>query len=322
MDKEKEKEKLSIEVAELYYQLNYSQQQIANQLNISRPTVSRLLQYAKDKGYVQIKVSDPFMDLTTLEQKLAAKYHLKEASVVYSPAYEYSDVKHYLSIRAAEYLNEVVVDGTVLGVSWGSTIYEVAKKLQKQPVTGVEIVQLKGGTSFSDVKTYAWETLTLFANAFQTLPMYLPLPLVFENSATKDMVMQDNHIKHIMERGKEAPAAIFTVGSVHDDALLFRLGYFNDDEKNLLKQKAVGDICSRFIDQNGQICDENINCRTVSIELEELRKKDRSILVAGGERKIAAIHAALTAGYANVLITDQHSAKQLLSESMSQGKRG
>ena len=51
---DEEKDKLSIEVAELYYQLNYSQQQIANQLEISRPTVSRLLQYAKEKGYIKI----------------------------------------------------------------------------------------------------------------------------------------------------------------------------------------------------------------------------------------------------------------------------
>ena len=79
---DEEKDKLSIEVAELYYQLNYSQQQIANQLEISRPTVSRLLQYAKDKGYVQIKVSDPFMDLESLEEKLSLKYQLKEVNVV------------------------------------------------------------------------------------------------------------------------------------------------------------------------------------------------------------------------------------------------
>ena len=90
-------------------------------------------------------------------------------------------------------------------------------------------------------------------------------------------------IFNIFETGKEAQVAIFTVGSVNDDALLFRLGYFNDEEKHLLKKIAVGDVCSRFIDKNGQICDENINNRTVSIELEELRKKDRFILVAGGE---------------------------------------
>ena len=309
---DEEKDKLSIEVAELYYQLNYSQQQIANQLEISRPTVSRLLQYAKDKGYVQIKISDPFMDIESLQEKLALKYQLKEVSVVYSPTDEYSAITHYISIKAAEYLNNVVIDGTILGVSWGSTIYEVARHLQMRPLKGVEVVQLKGGISFSNEKSYAWETLTLFANAFHTLPKYLPLPLVFDNPSISEMVMQDRHIKQIMEIGKEAQVAIFTVGSVDDDSLLFRLGYFSEEEKKLLKEKAVGDVCSRFIDQNGRICDESINSRTVSIGLEELRKKDRSILVAGGAQKAAAVHAALLAGYANVFITDQHTAKQLL----------
>ena len=92
-------------------------------------------------------------------------------------------------------------------------------------------------------------------------------------------------ISNILETGKEAQVAIFTVGSVNDDALLFRLGYFTEEEKQQLKKMAVGDVCSRFIDRNGQICDENINNRTVSIELEELRKKDRSILVAGGAKR-------------------------------------
>ena len=109
-----------------------------------------------------------------------------------------------------------------------------------RPLKGVEVVQLKGGISFSNVKSYAWETLTLFANAFHTLPKYLPLPLVFDNPNISEMVMQDRHIKHIMEIGKEAQVAIFTVGSVDDDALLFRLGYFSEEEKKLLKKRPLG----------------------------------------------------------------------------------
>ena len=51
----------------------------------------------------------------------------------------------------------------------------------------------------------------------------------------------------------------------------------------------------------------------ISIDLEELRKKDRSILVAGGANKTTAIHTVLSSGYANALITDQHTAKKLLN---------
>ncbi|MGG3325939.1 MarR family transcriptional regulator, partial [Bacillus velezensis] len=67
---DREKQQLSIEAAKLYYQSDYSQQQIAERLNLSRPTVSRLLQYAKEKGYVQIRVMDPFEDLDELGAKL------------------------------------------------------------------------------------------------------------------------------------------------------------------------------------------------------------------------------------------------------------
>lgn len=43
--------KQSLQVAELYYQDNLSQLQISKQLGVSRPTVSRLIQYAKDNGW-------------------------------------------------------------------------------------------------------------------------------------------------------------------------------------------------------------------------------------------------------------------------------
>ncbi|WP_346222330.1 sugar-binding transcriptional regulator [Heyndrickxia faecalis] len=317
MKKEMEKSKLSIEVAEFYYQLNYSQQQISEHLKISRPTVSRLLQYAREKGYVQIKIADPFVDLQQLEQQLAEKYHLKEACVAFSPASDPATILHYVSIRAAEYVSGLIRNGMSIGISWGSTIYEVAAKLPKMHVKGAEVVQLKGGTSFSHVNTYAWETLMLFGNALQTLPVYFPLPLLFEKAEAMEIVMQDQSIQKIIEKGREAQAAIFTVGAADEEALLFKLGYFTEAEKEKLMEKAVGDVCSRFIDRNGEICDTTINKRTVSIELAELRKKEWSILVAGGRRKVLPAHTALTAGYANVLITDQHTAKQLLG--MEQG---
>ncbi len=80
---DREKQRLSIEAAKLYYQSDYSQQQIAERLDLSRPTVSRPLQYAKEKGYVQIRVMDPFEDLDELGAKLEEKYGSLEAHVVF-----------------------------------------------------------------------------------------------------------------------------------------------------------------------------------------------------------------------------------------------
>ena len=310
--KNEAKEQVMIEVAKLYYQSDYSQQEIGTKLGISRPTVSRLLKRAKDKGYVQIKIVDPFFDLAQLETELKEKYALKEAHVVFSPESDYETITAYLSRFTADYLEQVVVDGTILGVSWGTTMYEIAKKLTPKLVSGVEVVQLKGGISHSTVQTYANETISLFSTAFQTTPLNLLLPVIFDHVTTKKLVEQDRHMRYIIEKGKQATVALFTVGTVRENALLFRLGYFDQEEKTRLKEQVVGDICSRFFDAQGKISNQELNNRTMGIELEELRHKERSILVAGGQRKLAAIDGALKGKYANVLVIDQFTAKELL----------
>jgi deoxyribonucleoside regulator len=302
-----------VEVARLYYQSDYSQQEIANKLNISRPTISRLLKYAKEKGFVQINIADPFANLNNIGNSLREKYDLLEAHVVFSPVPEYKIITEYISKYAAEYMEKTVTNGDIIGVSWGTTMYEIARKMMPQHIKGVEVVQLKGGISHSNVHTYAHETITLFADAFQTTPRNLPLPVIFDNSVTKELVEQDRHIRHTIEMGKRANIAIFTVGTVRDEALLFQLGYLNKKEVSILKEQAVGDICSRFFDRDGNICSEEINKRTIGIDLAELRLKKSSILVAGGSRKVKAIDGALCGGYANVLIIDQHTAKELLT---------
>ena len=63
-----DKDRLSINVAKLYYRSEYSQQKIAEELGISRPSVSRLLQYAKEKGYVKIQIFDPVEDMSHMEE--------------------------------------------------------------------------------------------------------------------------------------------------------------------------------------------------------------------------------------------------------------
>lgn len=307
-----EKQRLSIEAARLYYQSDYSQQQIATLLGVSRPTVSRLLQHAKDEGYVRIDIIDPREDIDILASELKKRYHLDTVQLCYSPLNDYEEIKKHISKKAAEFLHETVQDGDIIGVTWGTTMHAVALNLQSKPLKGVEVVQLKGGVSHSQVNTYAAEIVNLFAEAFQTMARYLPLPVIFDSIAVKQMVEEDRHISRIIELGRQANIAAFTVGTVQEDALLFRLGYFNEGEKELLGLTGAGDICSRFFDKDGEICSEAINNRTVGIDLSELRKKEKSILIAGGQRKIKAIQAALAGKYANILITDQFTAQALL----------
>ncbi len=306
------KDQLSVEVARLYYQLEYGQQKIATELNISRPTVSRLLKHAKDNGFVTITITDPFSERTVLAREIKEKFGLKEVVIAQTPSDNYELIVEQISLEAANYLSEVIADGDIIGIGWGTTIYEVAKKLQPNDSKKIQVVQLKGSITHSKVTTFAHETLSLFADNYHTTGTALPLPVIFDNKEVKTVVEKDRHIQHIMKLQEEASVAVYTVGTIREEALVFQLEYLTEEQKNHLQKTAVGDICSRFYNENGKIASKEINERTIGIELSELPKKRISLLVAGGEHKLKAIKGALNGEYVNTLVTDYWTAKKLL----------
>jgi deoxyribonucleoside regulator len=314
MEVDQDKLTKAIEAAKLYYLLDYNQHEIAKLLGVSRPTVSRLLQQAKTEGIVQITIKDPNENVENLAAQLEQKFNLKKAAIASIPQYENHIIKNYLGEKAAVYLDEIVKDDDIIGVTWGTTLYHVAIELKQKFVKNVKIVQLKGGVSLAETNTYASEILYLFGKAYHTAPHHLPLPAIVDHVVVKQAMEADRHIHQILELGKQANIAIYTIGSIKTDSLLFQLGYFTESDIESLTGKAVGDICSRFFDKNGEICNESLNERTLGINLNELRKKEYSILVAGGPQKIDGIYGALKGGYANVLITDQFTAQFLLDK--------
>jgi deoxyribonucleoside regulator len=113
--------------------------------------------------------------------------------------------------------------------------------------------------------------------------------------------------------GKQANIAIYSVGVFGHDKTLARAEYVSSQKVDeLLGIGAVGDMFSRVINIDGQICDKELDERTIGIELKDLKKKKYSIAVAGGISKTECIYAALAGGYANVLITDEDAAREII----------
>lgn len=309
---DKDKIQTYISVAKLYYESCQTQDQISKQLNLSRPTISRILQYCKDKNIVQIKIVNPYEDLRANELLLEQKYNLKKAIIAYSPINNNNEILQAICAKAASYLNDSICDGDIIGVCWGNTLYNIAKLLNPRMVRGVKIVQLKGGVSHSTMQTHAKEIVDIFTQKFNALGFYLPLPTLFSDLQTKQIVEKDPFVQDILHLGQQANVALFTVGGVNSDSILFKLGYVNAKERKILEKKAVGDIASRLIDIHGNICAKSLDDRTNGIELTDLKNKRQRILVAGGSHKWPAIKAALAGGYANILITDQYTAHELV----------
>lgn len=310
MDLQKNKD--SIKIAKLYYQEGMSQEAIAKKMNISRPTVSRLLNHAKDHGFVTVKIDDPYEDAESLASLIKSKYNLKDCIVQHASYNDYLNIQSAIGKKTAEYLTQIVKSGDKIGISWGKTMYQVSQYLEQSHLKDIDIIQLKGGISFSHVDTRSHQILERFGQAYNATPRDLPLPVIFDVKEVKDMVEKDRHIKSILEQGRQVDIAIFTVGTVRDSSLLFKLGFLNEEEKTRLKKSAVGDICSRFYDDTGEVADEAINDRTIGIGLDALKEIENTVLVAGGEHKIESIRGALEGKLSNILITDQYTAQALI----------
>ncbi|MGY4691302.1 sugar-binding transcriptional regulator [Salibacterium sp. K-3] len=302
-----------IDAARMYYEYDYSQQEIAKHLDMSRPTVSRILKKAKQEGIVEVTIHDPSEQIERQAAALRNQYDLKEVIVVHVDENERT-LKEKLGEAAAAFLDNHVENHDILAASWGTTLYETARRMQPRPLPNLEIVQLNGGASHSGSQTYATEIIHLLGRAFQTDNWLLPLPAIVDHVSVKQAIETDRHIQRILQKGKDAEKALFSVGAPTIDSVLMQTDYFTDDELEKLNNEAAGEICSRFFDDSGQICHEELNERTIGIELHELKKKELSILVAGGRMKHRAVRGALCGGYANMLITDQHTASRLLQE--------
>ncbi|MCC4502593.1 sugar-binding transcriptional regulator [Limosilactobacillus reuteri] len=305
--------KAAVTVSRLYYIDKISQTAIAKKLKMSRPTISRLLQLAQDNNIVQITINNPFEEVSDLPAQLAAKYGLKKVLIADQVGDSYESILNQIGQIAARYLGSIVRDNDTIGLTWGNTMAVIARFLQPSTKKNVHTVYLKGTVSNSTHNNYS-NIITQHFNAnFHTQTEILPVPVIFDHQKTRDLVLQDQFIKRIIQQGKAAEIALFTVGTTRPDAMLFQLGYFTNQQTRYLEQHAVGDILSQFITKNGQIAAPEIAKRTISLPLDNLKKKRESILVAGGMEKVPAIHAALRGEYANVLITDLKDAERLFA---------
>ena len=298
-------------VASMYHEQLLSIEEIARLTDQSSNDVKQLLNLAQQHPFLRIELTNPLEESFKLATLIKQHYHLDYVEVYPSLSTDYQQILSDVGQQAALYLNQLVQDGDKIGIGFGKTMYSVAEHLSPKPLQGVSIIQLKGGETHKNIQHYSYDVLSLFAKAFEADLTLLPLPLFFQHPETKQTVLKDPAIHELMQAGIESNIAIFTVGSVFNDSMLTHSDYFSQAEITQLKTQAVGEILSRFIDKKGQIACQDINQRTVSLDLLTLKEKQHSILVATGSHKVDTIHSTLKGKYANTFFTDIKTATQL-----------
>ena len=189
------------------------------------------------------------------------------------------------------------------------------------PITkpiGAQVIQVLGGVGNPTAEGNAVHIVSRLAALVQGQSILLPVPAVVGALETRQLYLQDSFVCETIERFDSVTLALVGIGSVEPSDLLASSGnvFSPQEQESLRAQGAVGDICLRYFDADGLPVQTPLNDLVIGMELHQLRKVQRSVGIAGGERKHAAIRGAVRGGLINVLITDLSTAQALVSEKL------
>ncbi len=301
-------ERLLTKVASAYYVDDIPQNVIATKFGLSKSKVCRMLSEAKSRGMVRTQIvgSHPHSDL---ERLFEHRFGLREIVIIPTSKTPLAD----LGRAGAEYLNRVVRDGDIIGVSWGRTLLELAQRVTPLGAKNISVVQLVGGLDTQMNQLQSSKLALQLAIAGNCNSELLYCPAKAPNADVLESLMLDPLVNRVMQIGRKASIALVGIGAVSPMGDLFRDGYIPYESLQKLQDSgAVGDVCMRFYDQNGDEVLTDIAELIMSIPLDSLRGIPNVVCLACGKEKAMAILGALRGGIANTLITDSHTARAIL----------
>jgi deoxyribonucleoside regulator len=307
--------RLMVRVALMYYRLHLTQEQIGEQLGISRFKVGRLLDRAVRDSIVDIV--HPAARLMDIEDALVERFSLKAAVVVDVPVASTDQAAQELTREAVaagavRYLADLRPTGSI-GVSWGRTMLELARQLEPGWTSATEIVQLNGATSRSSLPTRANEIAERFGTTTGASIRLLAAPAIVGSRELRVALEEDPAVGQTLEAARETDTAVFGLGILTRESVLVGSGYLSEaDLATLQAAGAVGDVVGRFLLPDGRIASEELDDRTVGLPLSELGGKAVSMGLAAGVGRGPIALASLRARCVNVLVADEATAEWVL----------
>ena len=296
------------EVAILYYEKNLTQSEIAKIMNLSRQTISKLLGDAIKENIVEIKVHDPEITCSDLEAELCNRFELKNA-VVCGVSSSDAELCRLMTVKGAvSYVLGIIESGNKkIGISWGRTIRRFIDEFVEIKTKGNTVFPLFGATDSEEAYYLSNELARSFADKVGAVVKYAWFPYKPDSEEDCKLFRKTSYYKSLLSLWSNIDIAIVGIGS-RDIIKTFGRS-FGNSEKSV---SAIGDISTHFFDMDGNFLELYEN--TLCASRKNLKNAKQTIAIACGEEKTKAIIGALRTGTVDTLITDEYTAKRIISE--------
>lgn len=290
-------------VARRYYEQDCTQNEIARELGVSRPLISRMLREAKELGIVEIRIRSAEEDSPVL--LLAKKrFRLHGGSLVQASGSD-AQVNAALAESTLDYLHALAPGR--LGIGWGHLIGELAAAAgQLAPRHGVaaHICPLIGSSGASIRNYHSNENVRILARQFGAQPHCLCSPAFADTGEDRALFASTEQYQEVAREWQRLDAALVNIGNyptTPDPAAA--------QCSPLLQEKhAAGQMIAYYFTIDGEIIESLPEC-TAQIPLEHLRRCRTVTAVCPANTNARALLGALRTG----LLTHVICCEQLLA---------
>ena len=298
---------------------------LANSLKIGERIVRTELDFLKSHGLLEGDVSGVkvtvegeilihqlaefirhLRGLHDIEVQLRERLGLGQVIVVPGDSDDDEMVKKEMGRATARYLLEILRGGSIIAVTGGTTMGEVANAVPASDAPhNVLVVPARGGVG-EDVEIQANTIAAKIAKRLMAPYRLLHVPDNIGEDAVKSL-SRDPHISEITKTIKSSNILIHGIGNVEE--LSVSRGDTREETRRLIKSGAVGEALGHYFAKDGTIVR---TIHSLGIRLNDLKNIDHVIGVGGGRKKAGAILAVVSSGRENVLVTDEAAAKAII----------
>ncbi|MFC8566032.1 sugar-binding transcriptional regulator [Streptomyces sp. NPDC057245] len=309
---------LAASVARRFYLDNRSKVEIAEEFDVSRFKVARLLAAAVAHDIVRIDISVPAELDASLGRALTKRFGLRHAVVVdvsrcedgTGVATDHRRADHWLGTAAARLLPEITAEGDVLGLDGSHAAEVLGDAVVRLPCC--EVVQLTGVHGRDLARDAAITAVRRTAAVAGGRAFPLHAPFLLPDAVTAALLRSQPATAETLTRFGTVNKAV--VGVDTWDAPLSPLyGALSGPERERLRQQgARAELAGHVLDRGGRVLPTELNARSIGVSVSQLRDLTELIGVAGGGRSAGALHAALMSGLLTGVVTDATTAHRLL----------
>ena len=289
---ETEKLRRLAHVARRYYLEDRKQSDIAAELGVSRPLISRMLSEARELGVVEILIHEPGARASSLLDRLRMTSSIR-GGVLVEDGEDEDATNQLLSQGAVDLLRQI--GARRLGVGWGYLIGQLVTWLEKhpQPDSSVtDICPLVGNASIPARNYQSNENVRLMAQQLGAAPQFLYLPALPDSLEEKQVLCSTEVYRQIHQQWEQIDTALVNIGdypSSPDFASLVRYGSL------LQQQHACGRMLVYYFNEAGTIIQSDQDF-AIQVPLETLMRCPNIVGVCYANTSARALRGALRTG--------------------------